>query len=111
MSCNPADSRRLARSRVRAGGHRLFLRFADGVEGTVDFTAEVPGFKNLFEPLRDQEYFATVRVDPEWGTVCWPNGLELDPVVLYYDVLGKPVPDAPDEWNLQRAIRRRARAR
>jgi len=26
-----------------------------------------------------------VRVDPELGTICWPNGVEMDPLVLRYD--------------------------
>lgn len=38
-----------------------------------------------FVPLRDLSYFAQVRVDPEAGTIVWPNGADLDPLVLYGD--------------------------
>ena len=34
---------------------------------------------NLFADLRDPAYFAKVRVDPEVGTVAWPNGIDWIP--------------------------------
>lgn len=37
----------------------------------------------VFEPLRDPELFAQVEVDGESGTVTWPTGADLDPVVIY----------------------------
>ena len=35
----------------------------------------------VFEPLEDQDYFASVTVDH--GTLVWPNGVDLDPLVLH----------------------------
>jgi hypothetical protein len=37
----------------------------------------------VFEPLRDPTYFAWVRVDPEAGTITWPNGTDTAPEPLY----------------------------
>jgi hypothetical protein len=37
----------------------------------------------VFEPLKDPEYFAKAFVDEELGTVCWPNGADLSPEWLY----------------------------
>jgi len=37
-----------------------------------------------FIPLKDPDFFSQVRVDPEAGTVVWPNGVDLDPDVLYH---------------------------
>jgi len=74
------------------GEHRLRLKFENGVEGGVDVAALV-SFEGVFAPLRDPGVFATVRVDRELGTVCWPNGADLDPDVLYALVTGQPVPD------------------
>jgi hypothetical protein len=71
--------------------YRLHLQFEDGVEGIVDLTALV-GFRGVFEPLKDPTYFAQVRVDPELGTVAWPNGVDLDPDVLYARLTGMPLP-------------------
>jgi hypothetical protein len=46
-------------------------------------------FSGVFEPLREPAFFARVTVDPEIGTVVWPNGADLDPLVLYDAVTGK----------------------
>jgi hypothetical protein len=72
------------------GDCRLYLRFEDGVEGTVDLKPHL-SFRGVFEPLRDPPYFARVRVDAGLGTVVWPNGADLDPDVLYGRVAGTPV--------------------
>ena len=70
--------------------YRLHLRFEDGLEGTVDLVP-VLSFRGVFEPLRDPAYFARVRVDPELGSVVWPNGADLDPGVLYARISGMAV--------------------
>ena len=73
---------------VRAvGGHRVFLRFADGLEGELDL-ARVIRFRGAFAALKDPTEFARVRVDPELGTIVWPNGAEVDPEVLYAELCG-----------------------
>jgi len=71
------------------GDYRVHLRFEDGVEGTLDLGPHL-SFRGIFEPLRDPAYFALVRVDPELGTVCWPNGADLDPDVIYGQITGAP---------------------
>ncbi len=71
------------------GEYRLFLRFEDGVEGVVDFEPLL-SFRGVFEPLKDPGFFAQVRVDPELGSVTWPNGADLDPDVLYGRLTGTP---------------------
>jgi len=73
-------------------GHRLRLGFDDGAEGDVDISSIVP-FEGVFAPLRESGYFARVRVDPELGTISWPNGADIDPEVLYSAVTGAPLPE------------------
>ena len=63
------------------GGHRLWLRFNDGMEGEVDLSAHLSG--PVFEPLRDPAQFAAVRVDAEIRTIAWPNGADLAPEYLH----------------------------
>lgn len=48
-------------------------------------------FDGVFEPLRDPAFFSQVRVDPEAGTIVWPNGADLDPLVLHSRVTGVPI--------------------
>lgn len=69
------------------GGHRLKLRFEDGVEGELD-VGRLIAFDGVFAPLEDPAEFARVKVDPDLGTVVWPNGADLDPYVLYAEVTG-----------------------
>jgi hypothetical protein len=61
------------------GGYRIFLRFADGTAGTLDFTEWLWG--PVFEPLKDPEYFRRFFLDG--GTVAWPNGADIAPETLY----------------------------
>ena len=63
------------------GDHRLRLTFDDGVVGDIDFAGRK--WRRVFEPLADQAFFAQVRVDPEIGTVVWPNGVDMAPETLY----------------------------
>lgn len=61
--------------------YALRLTFDDGIVRDVDLAADLWG--TMFEPLTDPSYFAQVAV--EHGTVAWPNGLDLDPLVLHGD--------------------------
>ena len=58
------------------------LEFDDGTERAVDLEPMLWG--PVFEPIRtDPSYFRQVRVDDEAGTIVWPNGADIDPVVLH----------------------------
>lgn len=77
------------------GGHRLFLRFDDDAAGEIDLTPLL-NFTGVFEPLRDPQFFALVRVDPEIGAIVWPNGADLCPDVLRHHLTGEPLPGQAD---------------
>jgi hypothetical protein len=58
----------------------LRLEFTDGVIVDADLSDELHG--EVFEPLRDPGFFAQVSVNPETGTVEWPNGAGFAPEFL-----------------------------
>ncbi len=72
------------------GGHRLRIRFDDGVEGDLDF-AKFLRYVGLFAELRDPTYFAKAFVHPESGAVTWPNGMDYDTLVLYSKVTNRSI--------------------
>lgn len=65
------------------GHYKLRLGFSDGSTRDVDLAGELHG--PVFEPLADPGYFAQVKVDDQLNTVVWPNGADLDPLVLHGD--------------------------
>lgn len=69
--------------------HVLRLLFSDGTVGDVDFSTE--RWTGVLEPLNDPSYFAQVAVDPEAGTIVWPNGIDLAPEPLYEQAHAHPL--------------------
>ena len=61
--------------------YKLRLTFSDGKIGDVDLSNELWG--EVFEPLKDFEFFKSFRVDLELGTVVWPNRADFAPEYLY----------------------------
>ena len=61
--------------------YTLEVHFSDGFCRQIDLTDELWG--EVFEPLKDPEFFAKAFVDEESGTVTWPNGVDLAPEWLY----------------------------
>ena len=69
-------------------GYRLRLTFADGLIAEVDLAAKFAGpVGPRFEALRDPTFFGLASVDPELGTVTWPNGADLAPDVLHEELI------------------------
>lgn len=72
------------------GDHKLRLTFEDGTVGDVDLSErDWPG---VLAPLSDPAYFARVAVDPEGGTIAWPNGVDLAPEPLYAEARANRAP-------------------
>jgi hypothetical protein len=72
--------------------YRLELTFADGVCAEIDLKRKIVGRGGVFSPLENVHYFRQVRVDPEIGTLVWPNDVDFDPDVLYSEATGTPIP-------------------
>lgn len=65
------------------GAHELRLGFDDGVVRDIDLSEQLWG--PIMEPLKDPLYFAKVALDPEIGTIVWPNGADFAPEFLHGD--------------------------
>ena len=72
--------------------YRLQLTFTNGVTGELDFKTKVVGRGGVFKALENLEFFRQVRVDPEVGTIVWPNDVDFDPDALYSEATGAPLP-------------------
>jgi hypothetical protein len=67
--------------------YRLRLQFNDGTVREVDLQSDLYG--EVFEPLLDMALFGQARLNPDSGTVEWPNGADLAPEYLHN--IGKEV--------------------
>jgi len=72
--------------------YKLYLKFEDGVEGIVDISQLIE-FTGVFATIQNQDYFNQVKVNPDWGTIYWENGADLDPDVLYSIIKGETIPN------------------
>jgi len=61
--------------------YKLSLTFEDGVVKIVDLEPYLDG--EIFEPLKDIDYFKTVRVNPDIDTIVWDNDADISPDFLY----------------------------
>jgi hypothetical protein len=75
------------------GPYTLDVTFTDGTQQRIDFEPVLRG--PLFGPLRNLATFDAVRLDPEAGTLVWPNGADFDPSTLH------DWPDVGDELALR----------
>ncbi len=67
------------------GGHKLLLKFSDGLKGEIDLTEHMN--KGVFKRLKDPKKFTQFGLI--YGTIVWkPDGMELDiaPEYLYQQV-------------------------
>jgi hypothetical protein len=62
--------------------YRVWLRFSDSTERDLDLWPLIchPGL--IFGPLHDVAIFRQVRVVDR--SIAWPNGADLDPLILRY---------------------------
>jgi hypothetical protein len=67
--------------------YELEVEFSDGLVKKVALSQELYG--EVFEPLKDPEFFKQVAVNEETNTIEWPNGADFAPEFLYE--IGKEV--------------------
>lgn len=67
--------------------YRFEINFNDGLTKEVDLEQELHG--EVFAPLRDLKVFRQAFLNPETGTIEWPNGADFAPEFLHQ--IGKVV--------------------
>ena len=66
-----------------AAGYRLYLTFNNGEKRVFDARSLLS--VKAFQPLRNKEFFESVKV--EFGTVIWPQDIDYCPDTLYLESL------------------------
>jgi hypothetical protein len=61
--------------------YKLLVLFENNVKKIIDLENYLEG--EIFEPLKDKDYFKTVKVDNDIDTIVWDNGADLSPDFLY----------------------------
>ncbi len=61
--------------------YELRLTFNDGSVRDIDLKNELYG--EVFEPSREIDFFERVFINPDTGTIEWPNGADLAPEFLH----------------------------
>jgi hypothetical protein len=61
--------------------YTLRVAFNDGTEQRIDFRPVLEG--PFLGQLQDLVLFNAVALDPEAGTLVWPNGADFDPSMLH----------------------------
>ena len=77
--------------------YRLEISFSDGTVSELDFRDRIVGRGGVFQTLESVDAFAQVAVDPEAGTLAWPNGVDFCPDVLYAEATGKAITELGNE--------------
>jgi hypothetical protein len=66
--------------RVEYRGNRIIaVEFSDGARRVLRIRDDLRG---ALSPLNDEGFLSRVDVDPVSGTLTWPGGVDLDPLVL-----------------------------
>jgi hypothetical protein len=82
-------------------GYRLQVRFNDGLEGIFHVEPERRG--GVFLKLLDARVFNAVAVNPDFGCIEWPGGVDLCP-----DTMHQALADAPAESLVTMVLREEA---
>lgn len=64
---------------------RVRLEFTDGSSREIDLDRYLHG--PIFEDIRNNpNVFRSAKIDARMGAICWDNGADIDPDVLYHDL-------------------------
>jgi hypothetical protein len=61
--------------------YKIWLEFNDGKSGIADLSESLWG--NIFEQVKNPEYFKSFKLSSIMNTIEWDNGADLAPEYLY----------------------------
>jgi len=64
--------------------YKIEVLFNNGQKGVADLSRVLKG--KIFEPLKEKTVFAQLKIDRELETIVWPNGADLAPEFIYYQI-------------------------
>lgn len=67
--------------------YKILVKFSDNKELVVNLENYLDGI--IFEPLKNIDYFKSVRFNSDTDTIEWDNGADFSPEFLYE--IGEPV--------------------
>lgn len=70
-------------------GYRLNIRFNDGLEGV--YAVEPRQRGGVFLKLLEPKTFNAVTINPDFGCVEWPGGIDLCPDTMHQEMTGAAV--------------------
>ncbi|MEP7169327.1 MAG: DUF2442 domain-containing protein [Bacteroidota bacterium] len=72
---------------VKVELYKLTLEFNTGEVKIIDLEDKIKAKANSpeskYKQLLNPEYFKSVKLEPEWETIYWENGLDFCPDTLY----------------------------
>ncbi len=63
--------------------YKIELLFSDKKTKIIDLEEKIKHARGIFQPLQDLTYFKKVALDDCHLSICWPNGADICPDVLY----------------------------
>ena len=74
------------------GEYKIQLKFKNGKSGRIDFT-EYLRKGGVFSRFSDIDFFKQVYINPEFGVLTWPGGIDIAPETIYSKATGEPLPE------------------
>ena len=72
-------------------GYKIEIGFEDGKNGIVDLQSYLKK-GGMFSRFSDFEYFKNFHINKELCALCWADGLDIAPEVLYHEATKQPLP-------------------
>lgn len=69
------------------GKYTYHIQFENDQKGNINFQPFLWG--EVFEPLKDKDYFKKAFIDKTSGSIAWPNGVDIAPETLYQQILSQ----------------------